>query len=750
VAFAGGDDDSSFLIGAEWFRREGLRESDRDWAQCATEHYFDPATGENISMIDPRTGEFKCWGSPANEYIVVNGGADAGRWIRDDTELGAPVGWHNAQTEVELRNFDTPGQRRAHMISPAERISVFAFGTQDFEALGGIELYYEFMYNSRRSEQNSGPRQFAPRVYGSPFSPFAGDSTVDLPLLLLDDTLSQQEVNWVRGLTGLRGEFNDNWSWDIFAGYGRSHGTYSSNQILLDRLVNSLDVFDLGGGDYDCAVNQDPAAAGNFDRGLCVPMDPYAAIGYGLGDGTVGLPQDVLDYIMAIETGATTFQQKIVSGFVSGEVFDLPAGTVGAVFGFELREETINDVPSSGSQTGNLWGFTSSGITAGTEEVKEVFGEVEIPILRGMTGFEELSVSASGRFTDYKTIGSDTTYKVGLNWQIMDWFRLRSSFGTSFRAPALYESFLGGQTAFTSASDPCTDYELTNSPGDTLYDNCLADGVFFGHAGFTSTPRIITFGNAGRLEAETSESFTFGGIVTLDRRIDLSFAVDYFDLTVKGEIAKFGPASILSQCFNDPLFRTPGTVCDFVDPRDAQLNITEINDSYFNINEKNIEGVDLTIRYSFDINAVNFVIDSRSTKIMEFTRTLFGDVLDDLNNQISLPDFNSQLDITATYEAWTVYWGIDMIGGQDDYAAFNTTYAACECILDTPDVYYHDASVRYNHENGWSAQLGLSNIFDKAPPKVSDQEQRLAGGTAFHSSYDLRGRSIFVNLSKDF
>src|SRR3546814_19052724 len=52
---------------------------------------------------------------------------------------------------------------------------------------------------------------------------------------------------------------------------------------------------------------------------------------------------------------------------------------------------------------------------------------------------------------------SDTTWKVGANWAVTDWLRFRGTWGTSFRAPALFELFLQDQTGFLGQSDidPC-------------------------------------------------------------------------------------------------------------------------------------------------------------------------------------------------------------------------------------------------------------------------------------------------------
>jgi iron complex outermembrane receptor protein len=762
VAWGFNTDNANIIIGVEWFERKGLTIGDRDWSKCRTEYYFDPDTGEDISTIDPTTGQPKCWNSPANDYVVVQSGQFGGRWIRDGSVdcVGAPApcapGWRVGS--LAERKFDNERQQNAHMISPAERINFFSFGDIDLSSTFGgaaVSGYYEYMYNSRKSEQHGGPRQFAVRVaqqsiLAQNFSPFYDPAAPfsELPLLLPYDQVGDQEVNWTRALAGLTGEISStSWAWDVHYAYGRSHASYSSPQMLIDRVVNSLDIIPdpNNPGSFDCRINLDDTAAGN-SAPTCVPFNPWNQIGQ-----INNFDQDVLGYITSTETGQTTYEQNVIDGYLTGNLFEMPAGSVGAVFGFQYRKEEINDVPSSGSIASNLWGFTSSGITAGNDTVKEVYTEIEVPLLREVTAFQDLTLALSGRWTDYDTFGDDTVYKVGLNWQIIDQFRLRSSFGTSFRAPALYENFLGGQTAFSSAADPCADYGLED-PAQAIYQNCDGEIGDLNYAGFTSTPQVITFGNAGRLTAETSEALTVGAVFDFDS-IGLSFAVDYFDYDIEDEIERFGARSILSQCYNLPTdqFRDPGTICDFISTRDpADNNIDEINNSYFNINRVLVEGYDVTVRYALTLSSVDFVADFRGTKLETWERELFGGVVDDLNGTIGLPDWNAQFDLRANWNNWTFYYGMDWIGAQEDYTFNDIDPATSDWILSTDDVFYHAISARFTSDN-WSAQLGVSNLTDETPPLVSDVLQTPAeNGAAFHTGYDYRGRSVFLNLAVEF
>ena len=100
---------------------------------------------------------------------------------------------------------------------------------------------------------------------------------------------------------------------------------------------------------------------------------------------------------------------------------------------------------------GTLRYFTQG--QAGDDSTVAVFGEVDLPLLADMALVQQLDFNASARYTDVDSFGDDeTTYKVGLNWALNDQIRVRSTFGTSFRTPALFELHLADQTSGISAT----------------------------------------------------------------------------------------------------------------------------------------------------------------------------------------------------------------------------------------------------------------------------------------------------------
>ena len=109
------------------------------------------------------------------------------------------------------------------------------------------------------------------------------------------------------------------------------------------------------------------------------------------------LPKDWLDFVQAPIEGSTKYKESTVNFTVNGSLFSLPYGEARSAFGLEYRRAEIDDTPSIHMQTGNTYNFSGAAITRGKDSVWEAFGELELPLLSGVTGAEELAVNLSGR-----------------------------------------------------------------------------------------------------------------------------------------------------------------------------------------------------------------------------------------------------------------------------------------------------------------------------------------------------------------
>ena len=106
-----------------------------------------------------------------------------------------------------------------------------------------------------------------------------------------------------------------------------------------------------------------------------------------------------------------------------------------------------------------------------------------------------------------------------------------------------------------------------------------------------------------------------------------------------------------------------------------------------------------------------------------------------------------------------------MIGGTSNEEDFLEDNAGDPCFqnivaygtycpdLTTPTVFYHNASVSYEFMDGLSLTAGVSNIFDRRPPRVSvlnGSQITTLGPVIAASQYSFVGRRAFINVSVDF
>ncbi len=85
--------------------------------------------------------------------------------------------------------------------------------------------------------------------------------------------------------------------------------------------------------------------------------------------------------------------------------------------------------------------------------MKAYYGELDIPLVgknNALPLIEKLDVGLSGRYDSYSDVGSTFNPKIGVDWQIVGWMKLRGSMSRSFVAPA--DDILGNQYGNHSGS----------------------------------------------------------------------------------------------------------------------------------------------------------------------------------------------------------------------------------------------------------------------------------------------------------
>jgi iron complex outermembrane receptor protein len=249
--------------------------------------------------------------------------------------------------------------------------------------------------------------------------------------------------------------------------------------------------------------------------------------------------------------------------------------------------------------------------------------------------------------------------------------------------------------------------------------------------------------------------------------IDLSIALDYFEIEIKDEVAQFGAAAIVGACYNSPNF--PNGFCDLltrpVNAANQQYGITTIRNNYINLNSQTTRGLDLTARYEHEFNFGDLLVELGATWTFEDEIKLFqaGGTFNtnDFNGSTGDPDFTANSRFALTRGDFTYNWFMNFIGHASNNELFgtnpllnytnNTGATVVRQKRETEATLTHDVSVRYRNDD-WSLTVGIANLFDEEPPSVSTGFGFSRTGTIpiTASQYDLLGRRYFVSLGKRF
>ena len=808
------------LLTFDYNKQEELAQGDRDYFNCGEDYVFDPETGERADLINPATGKYKCtdalWGHQwVYDYLDPNYASRP--WQRQNSLLQydydgtlaqylpafgpsgagiiAPPGWYavglgelllpgadpdpyygpTAGLSEALVSADHPFQDEATLVPESERITLFGTGT--FELTSSAELYGEFLLNRRETKVN-GYRQFWSYQYLYGYDYGAGFAVGGDPVALANgwgvqqpDVLTgagltsyfglsgtgatnhsddQVTVNYVNLVGGARGNFDGaltDWNYDVFLQFSQSDGDYTSDVIYDDAITpyefrNSL-----------CEGTVTPV------RGVpCVDVNWYNP---DLLNGE--LPANEREFLFGTATGNTIYEQAQIEAFVDGPLFELPAGTVEAGFGFNRTRERINDVPAEVFQVGNAWGSSSAGITRGSKTSTALFGELAIPLLKDKPLVEALDLSLSARWTDVDVYGDGTTYKVGLGWQVTPSLKARATYGTSFRAPALYELYLDAQTSFAGQRtiDPCVNYVNAFADGDISerrFNNCAADlppGLVPGGGGGSAT--VSASGNAGELDAETSDALNIG-LIWVPTFANFRASIDYYEIEVSDQITQLGAANILLGCYESDNFATD-PLCDLFTRNDTNYLIDTVTNNFINVATQTNKGVDMQAEYSHDFAFGSMTLEGQATYQMEDELVLFAssDPIDS-NGEAGDPEWVGEASVTFERGPWSAYWGVNYIGDTSNIDSYggNTGTSLGNPIrfkLKTEQVIYHSASLTRELPNGFQVRVGVANVFDEAPPSVTTLnlgEYSTVGTSAFYSQYDWFGRRFFMNINKKF
>ena len=527
-----------------------------------------------------------------------------------------------------------------------------------------------------------------------------------------------------RVVTGLKGDINDAWSYDVSYLYAntRSTSTYV-NDFFAPKIRKNIDP-DTADILYDVFTYQG--------------VTPEQAAGL----GGVG-----------ILNGNTS--TEVLQGFVTGDLFSLPTASepIKVVVGYEWREENFERLSDTVFEEGQLLG--QGGPTpslVGGYNVTEFFGEANVPLL------DSLALDLAYRYSDYSTVGGQNTYRLGLDWQPVDLARFRVGFNRAVRAPNVSELYTVQNLGLWAGVDPCGGIIATGESPEYSAAQCANTGVTaaqYGNISLSPADQYnqITGGNPD-LQAEEADTITLG--VVLTPTDDLSISVDYWSIEIEETITGIGAENIVRQCAENGLF------CDSI-VRSGSGSLWQGETGYvlnagLNGGKDTWEGVDVAGTWTKDALGGTFDVRLVGTYMLTKETEIPAAETYDCTGIISSRCYASpewRHTVTASYDSnsfwavtarWRYFGGIDYDGGLTNGKSDGVD-TIVQGEVDSGESYL-DLNATFRVLGNTEILVGINNVLDEEPPLVGGSLS--SNGNAVAGFYDTLGQYLFAQATLRF
>ncbi|MCC6592542.1 MAG: TonB-dependent receptor [Xanthomonadales bacterium] len=686
--------------------------------------------------------------------------------------LGSCVGGSGVAnvTRIEGRNGTSPSDFRCYVggstdafnyqgvgnveLTPQERYGVAFSG--EFEIVEGVNAFMDVHTQNTRSAGIIAPLPFFSDFDGialdgdSIYNPFGATINGRYRILGLGNRSYNYETDVKEITSGFEGGFGDtSWTWEAAFTYGKiAQENQDRGYIDYSRLADALGPSFIQNGTPRCGTPSAPIAG-------CVPInffnqpDPATAE----GQAQIAALQALL---LPVRDNTDTTLKNFSLNF-SGDVMDLTAGTMSAAFGFEHRKQSLVFAPDAIKYINTDpfgCGISSESCadpTRGDTTVKEVYGELYIPVL------DRLAFTLGSRWSDYDSFGNTTNSKLGLEWRAIDDLLVRATYAEVFRAPTINDLFQGARITNPVYSDPCNGQPLS----------CVGlpnvPGVVF-EQGLGQTNALL--GGNPALDPDTGDVFTWGFVYSPSWLSGFSVAVDVWDVHLEDTIQSLGTQPILNTCFQS------GDLCNLFTRNPQTGDVFLVNDITQNAGVTDTNGVDIGFRYSIDTDWGLFRASIDSTYIDRYdVRVIAGGVtiaeqenagtflpsskggLGNYSRWRSLAAMNWSL---GNFEAqWTTRYVDGFRVGSYDPEGDCADNAGRGVVGNEGCVFFRGATTYHNLQFGYNMpewhtklQFGIDNAFDKQPPIL--YQNNSLNGNIDERTHDPVGRYYWVNATLRF
>jgi outer membrane receptor protein involved in Fe transport len=579
-----------------------------------------------------------------------------------------------------------------------------------------------------------------------------------------------------RIVIGTKGDIGQGWTYDFSAQFGETRATDTEGGYFLNsHLLNALDVIPGPNGTAVCASG-----------GGCVPYNIWSP---------GGVTSAALNYLDGSATSQGVDTEQVISFSISNDLgrygikSPLANDAAGVSFGAEYRREYLSTSYDSVIEGGDLAGAGGASLpVSGSQTDKDVFGELRVPLIQHVPLVEDLTFEGGYRYSNYAFGGGNSTYKLGLDWQVIPDIRLRGSYERAVRAPSVQDLFDPQVPGLVGGSDPCA----TAAPAYTAaqcYNTYKLSFPGVSEATFANTiygtiPQcvsaqcgVISGGNPD-LKPETATTKSVGIVFTPTFVPGFSLTVDYFDIYVSDAIVSLPLSLILNSCaLQDNL-----TSCALID-RDPVTGAifggsqvgSKGNVITTAVNAGALETTGLDVEASYRYALPEFGHQDWGSLLFHFEGTWVDKLVTSFPGETydcaglfgttcgtPTPTWRHQFRVS-----WKTPWNL-MLSANWRYLGptnldFNTNVPAFQNgFKDTlatdahiPAYSYFDLSFTYKIKDRYTFNGGVNNVFDKTPPLVDSNSFGIASPAAGNANtypqvFDPLGRVFYLGVTADF
>lgn len=662
------------------------------------------------------------------------------------------------------------------LIPRSERIYGVLRARYEFSPAAEVFVDAKYARNTSRSRNNYNGAFDSLLIFpDNPFIPpvlqadadEAGGLRVSRDYLDLGANTNEAKRETYRVVGGIKGALSDHLRYEVIGNYGRTDNALTrSNAVLSDRLFAAIDVVRGPNGQPICRsdISNTPhpgseifpvVAPGFFTfrpgDGQCRPANILA--------GANSVSQEAVDFITTPTTNRFRLEQYVATATISGDTegfFTLPGGAVQFVVGAEYRKEkstsrfddlVLGNLPA-GSPAGaegtfigavspnqSLVGAQSRTLNAGGQfDVKEVFAEVSLPILRENI-VHELTIGAAGRYADYSTVGGAFTWNVHGIFAPIEDIRFRGTYSRAIRAPNIAELFDPAQGALFRPADPCDLISQNATPNRRA--NCIAAAAALGIpnpatfiANYTDPLTAVVAGTSGgnpNLKEETATTWTVGAVLQPRFLRGLTLSADYYSIRIDDAIAPLTPQDIVNTCYDNSTF--PNQFCALFERKGASAGQTAFGFSFLQQTQLNFgkietSGIDFTAAYRFNLGAHKIglrVAGNWTEKIDRFFDPVDTSLVNPGRGELGAPEWSGVGTVSWTHNDFGLTYNVQYIGKQAIASAIQIERIATEFgpAGIAPEYWVHGIAANYDVTDRFTLTGGVNNLTNKQPYPAS-------------------------------